>query len=128
MVCKTLRIFANAFPVLLMVILIPYVRDDHALSLFYASIILVSFLIRYEKREWVLFVFGLTVMTIAEYLFISTGVERFSRRSFLGVMPSWLPLIWAYGFVAINRGMGILMERDRIKKTKRKAGRMGKKI
>ena len=55
-----------------------------------------------------LLVFGFFAMIASEYLFISTGVEKFERNSLLGLMPLWLPFLWAYGFVAIKRAISIL--------------------
>ena len=69
---------------------------------------IISFSIKKEKNDLPLFVFGFLFMTISESLFISTGVEKFQRISFLGIMPVWLPFLWAYGFVAIKRAVGIL--------------------
>lgn len=53
-------------------------------------------------------IFGFIIMTISEYIFISTGVETFTRNSFLGLMPLWLPFLWAYGFVLISRNVEII--------------------
>lgn len=47
-------------------------------------------------------------MLISEYFFISTGVEIFLRHSLFGIMPVWLPVLWAYGFVVISRSLKIL--------------------
>jgi hypothetical protein len=47
-------------------------------------------------------------MIFFEYLFISTGVETFNRNSLFGIMPLWLPLLWAYAFVAIKRSVILL--------------------
>ncbi|MBU0626560.1 hypothetical protein KKH82_03935 [Patescibacteria group bacterium] len=50
-------------------------------------------------------------MIFAEYFFVSTGVETFNRRSFMGIMPLWLPVLRAYAFVAIKRAIVILNKR-----------------
>jgi hypothetical protein len=47
-------------------------------------------------------------MIISEFFFISTGVETFVRDSLCGMMPLWLPFLWAYAFVAMRRAMIIL--------------------
>ena len=105
---KPRLILANALPIALMVAFIPLVSNDYQLAGIYALIIAGSFLVHRERREFVIFLFGFCVMTICEYFFISTGVETFSRVSFLGVMPLWLPILWAYAFVAIKRAVRIL--------------------
>lgn len=47
-------------------------------------------------------------MLIFESIFILTGVEVFQRNSLFGIMPLWLPFLWAYGFIAIKRTIRIL--------------------
>ncbi len=91
-----------------MVALIPIIENDYNLSALYVLIILVSFYIKKEKNDLVVFVFGFFIMTFFEHFFVSTGVETFQRNSLLGVMPLWLPLLWAYGFVAIKRAIKAL--------------------
>jgi hypothetical protein len=47
-------------------------------------------------------------MTFFECIFILTGVETFIRNSLFGIMPLWLPFLWAYGFVVIKRAIAII--------------------
>ena len=108
---KIRKIFFNALPVLVMIALIPVISNDYNLSLVYTLIIVISFYIKKEKNDLIVFVFGFFIMTIFENLFVSTGVETFQRNSLLGVMPLWLPLLWAYGFVAIKRAIKALDSR-----------------
>lgn len=105
---KFLQIALNSVPIILMIALIPVIRDDFVLTGAYISIIAVSFLAKYRHREIIFFVFGFVVMTISEYFFISIGVETFSRTTLFGKMPLWLPFIWAYAFVAIERAIHII--------------------
>ena len=105
---KARQIFFNALPVLIMVGLIPLVPNDYNLSLVYILIIVAAFYVKREKNDLLIFIFGFFVMTIFENLFVKTGVETFQRNSLLGVMPLWLPLLWAYGFVAIKRSINAL--------------------
>ena len=105
---KVSKIFLNATPILLMIGLIPLVRNDYVLTGIYAAIIAVALLIKREKNDLLLLVFGFFIMIASEYLFISTGVETFQRNSLLGLMPLWLPFLWAYGFIAIKRSVLIL--------------------
>ncbi|MBI2506954.1 MAG: DUF2878 family protein [Candidatus Colwellbacteria bacterium] len=71
-------------------------------------IIGLALVIKREPKDITILIFGFFVMIASEYLFVSTGVETFNRNSLLGVMPLWLPFLWAYGFVAIKRGVKIL--------------------
>ncbi|MBN2052170.1 hypothetical protein JW756_01585 [Candidatus Woesearchaeota archaeon] len=63
---------------------------------------------RYEQRDFLFFIFGFIAMIISEYLFVSTGVETFVRNTLFGLMPLWLPFLWAYAFVAMKRAIIIL--------------------
>ncbi|MBX9765434.1 DUF2878 family protein [Patescibacteria group bacterium] len=107
---KIRNIFLNAIPVLLMIGLIPIVKDDYLLAATYFFIILISFAIKKEEKDLLVFVFGLVVLTISESLFVSTGVETFTSKTLLGLMPIWLPILWGYAFVAIKRSLKIISE------------------
>lgn len=97
-------------PILIMIGLIPLVLNDYNLTLIYIVIIAVALIIKKEKNDLPIFVFGFSAMIACEYLFISTGVETFKRNSLLGLMPVWLPFLWGYGFIAIKRGVKIIEE------------------
>src|SRR3989338_80591 len=105
---KALKILLNAIPIALMIGLIPVVRNDYLLSLIYVIIISIALAIKYEPKDMLVLVFGFFVMIAAEYFFVSTGVEIFVRRSLLGFMPFWLPILWAYAFIRIKRGVLIV--------------------
>lgn len=105
---KILKIIMQAIPVLLMILFIPFVLNDYILTLIFVVIIFGSLYIKKEKNDILILVFGFVVMIIAEILFISTGVETFLRKSLCGMMPLWLPFLWAYSFVAIKRCVKIL--------------------
>ena len=106
---KVGKIFLNAIPILIMIGLIPLVKNDYLLTVFYIGIIVLSLIvIKSRKNDLVAFIFGFVVITFFEYIFISTGVETFTRNSLFGVMPLWLPFLWAYGFVAIKRSIKVL--------------------
>ncbi len=106
---KLYQIFLRMIPVFIMVALILFIADDSLLTKIDAVIILISLIIlRRNRNDLVAFITGLFLMTGFEYLFISTGVEVFRRHTLFGVMPLWLPLLWAYGFVAIKHAAEIL--------------------
>jgi len=105
---KIFQILIEVVPVLLMIILILFVRNDYFLSLIFIVIILISFYIKYEKKDFLFLVLGFFVMMISEIIFISTDVETFNRNSLFGIMPLWLPVLWAYAFVTIKRAINIL--------------------
>lgn len=105
---KLFQIFLNTIPVLIMIGLIPFVLNDYFLTVVYIGIIFVSFLLKRAKNDLLVFVFGFVIMVVFEYLFISTKVETFNRNTLFGIMPLWLPFLWAYGFVAIKRSIEII--------------------
>lgn len=100
---KIRGIALNALPILLMIGLIPLVANDYLLSFLFILIIIISLTIHRAPLDLTALILGAVLMTPAEYLFVSTGVETFTRNSLLGVMPLWLPILWAYGFVAMKR-------------------------
>jgi hypothetical protein len=105
---KFLRIALLALPIIIMIGLIPVIADDVFLTLVYISIAAFTFAFKRKPYDHLAYIFGLVGITISEYLFIQTGVEVFVRKSFLGIMPLWLPFLWAYAFVVIKRSLIIL--------------------
>lgn len=108
MLQKIAKIFLNALPIIVMISLIPFVRNDFALTGLYCAIIIAALLVKYEKRDYIFLVFGFIALFFSELFFVSTGVEIFLRTSLFGVLPLWLPFLWAYAFVAIKRSIIIL--------------------
>lgn len=105
---KIVKIFVNVVPVLIMIGLIPFVQNDYVLTLLYVVIIAVALFVKYEKREWIFLLVGFFGMMVSEYIFTSTGVEIFVRDSLFGLIPIWLPFLWAYGFVAMKRAINTM--------------------
>ncbi len=106
---KALKIFSNAIPIILMIGLIPLIQNDYLLTIIYIVIISIFLkLISAKKNDFIVLIFGFVIMIVSEYFFISTGVETFMRNSLLGLMPLWLPFLWAYGFVVIKRSVAII--------------------
>lgn len=105
---KVKLIILNGIPILLMIGLVPLIQNDYYLAGAYILIIIVVLFIKYEPNDHLFLLFGLIAITAAEYLFVSTGVETFNRNSLFGIMPIWLPVLWAYAFVAVRRGVTIL--------------------
>lgn len=103
-VTLTVRVALITLPVFFMIALVPFVRNDFILAGLYIFIIGIS-AIRYTRKDLLFLVFGFFMLLITEYFFLLTGVEVFERRSLLGVMPVWLPLLWAYIFVCIKRSV-----------------------
>ena len=107
---KFRRILFNALPILLMIGLIPLVQNDYMLAALDLVIAAASLIVKRERGEIGIFIFGFCVMIACEYLFVNTGVETFTRNTLFGLMPLWLPILWGYGFIAIKRGSEILVQ------------------
>ena len=105
---KILQIFLNTIPIILMIAFIPVLKNDYVLTGVYILIIGISFAVKYEQKDYLFFIFGFIIMIISECFFISTGVEVFIRNSLFGVMPLWLPVLWAYVFAIMRRTIVIL--------------------
>ena len=89
--------------IVVMIGLIPFVVNDYLLTAVYVLIAGVTLLISREKFDYTAYGIGLIGITCSEYFFIQTGVETFTRTSLFGVMPFWLPFLWAYAFLVIKR-------------------------
>jgi len=100
---KTYKVIVQLIPVILMIGLIPLIKNDYLLTGAYILIIVICFAIQRKRNEFYIFVYGFLMMIIFEYIFVSTGVETFIRNSFFGYIPLWLPFLWAYSFVVIKR-------------------------
>ncbi len=105
---KLIAILLYALPVVVMIALIRFVPNDYVLAAVYVAFIIALCVIKREKHDLFALLFGLIAITAAEAFFVSTGVETFTRRSLLGIMPVWLPLLWGYAFVTIKRSLRVL--------------------
>jgi len=109
---KIIKIFLNSIPILVMIGLIPLIQDDYSLTIIYVVIsVIFLFIIKAKKNDFLVYVFGFIIMIVSEYIFISTGIEIFVRNSLFGLMPLWLPFLWALGFVVIGRSIKILEDK-----------------
>ena len=102
------QILQEAFPIILMLALIPFVRNDYYLAASFIAITVVAFLVEYRRKDLVLFLIGSLIFSLGEALFIATDIETFKRTSLFGIMPIWLPILWGYIFVALRRAVVVL--------------------
>ena len=96
------KIILNVIQILVMILLVKVIKNDYYLIIVYALLILTMLKINYEKNEYKLLISGIIFMFVTEYIFISTGIETFTSQTLIN-MPIWLPLLWGYGFIVINR-------------------------
>lgn len=102
------KIIIYILPIVAMIALIPVIKNDLILSGIYILFILITLVIKREKRDGVFLVAGFVGLFLSESFFISTGVETFNRQSLLGIMPLWLPILWSYSFLIMRRCLGVL--------------------
>ena len=108
MLKKILPIGFYSLPILVMIGLIPLILNDYVLTIMYGLLIVALLSFKSERNDIIALIFGFAGITISEYFFVSTGVETFLRTSLFGIMPLWLPFLWAYTFVTIKRSLRIL--------------------
>ncbi len=114
-----------ALTIVVMLVAIPYVTNDYLLVFLYLFTPLLLFRLAPERYDAEAYLFGFIGVTICELLFIHTGVETFNRTTLFGVMPIWLPFLWAYAFVVIKRVLKLLTTPApvRAKATKKKVSK-----
>ncbi|HEY4514809.1 MAG TPA: hypothetical protein VJJ22_01470 [Candidatus Paceibacterota bacterium] len=105
---KLVKIIWIALPVIIMIGLVPVVKSDYLLAGIYLVFIVGLLIYKRERGDVAVLASGIILMTIFEFIFVSTGVEVFVRNSLFGLMPIWLPLLWGYGFLVIRRVVAII--------------------
>lgn len=108
MLHKIIKILIETIPVFIMVGLIPLIKNDYVLTGVYVILISLALIIKRQKGDFIFLTVGFISMIFFESIFISTGVEIFLRNSLFGIMPLWLPFLWAYAFVVMRRSAKIL--------------------
>jgi len=101
-------LISYSLPIIPMIALISLIADDYLLAIIYAGCIVALYRYMHEPHDVLALAFGFVGITIAEYLFVMTGVETFTRQTLLGVMPIWLPFLWAYAFLTIKRSLEVI--------------------
>ena len=93
-----------------MILFIPFIKNDYILTAIYVAFIAALLIGKRDKADYVLLAVGFFGLTLGEYLFISMGVETFSRNTLLGVMPFWLPFLWAFIFLSMKRAFWLIIK------------------
>ena len=104
---STKKLFFDVFILLLFLVLgfllIWFVKNELVASLGVMVLLVLNFLVKYYKGEWLLFIVGVIIGFLIE-VGLSTiyKMQYWEQGSFLKI-PLWLPLTWGYGFVFIRR-------------------------
>jgi|SRR3989344_3247295 len=78
-------------------------RNNLLLTGMYLILITLLLKLRYQLVDGTALIIGFFVGCIVEIIGTSVaGYQVFVNQSFLGI-PLWLPLAWAYGFMAMKR-------------------------
>jgi hypothetical protein len=105
-----LTILLYCIPLTAMILLIPYVENDHSLAFLYVACIIALTATKSEKYDFFALGFGIVAATFFELLFVSTGIETFKHQSLFNLIPAWLPFLWGYIFVTIKRSLNLLRD------------------
>lgn len=108
MLNKVKLITGYYIPIVIMIGLIPLIVNDYVLTGIYSMFIFGILAVKKEKNDVAALLLGFIMVTLSEWIFTSTGVETFVRKSLFGIMPIWLPFLWAYVFVTIKRTLRIV--------------------
>jgi hypothetical protein len=92
-----------------MILFIPFIENDYTLTLIYIAFIVAALIDKRDKADYVLITIGFFGLMLGEYLFIHMGVETFTRTTLLGVMPFWLPFLWAFIFLSMKRAFWLII-------------------
>ena len=95
-----------------MIVLIPFIKNDISLTGIYIVLIAGFLIAKNEKADILFLLVGLFGLMGGEYLFISMGVETFSRKTLLGVMPLWLPFLWVFIFLSMKRVFWLVIKKS----------------
>jgi hypothetical protein len=107
---KTLKIFREFIPLLVVLIFLFFFRTEMAITILAVLGIVLTFFISYNKKEYIVFLFGLIIGLIFEIIGNFWLGQNWPEASFFTI-PIWLPLTWGYGFVIIRRIGNILIEK-----------------
>ena len=104
------KVFLYFLFIIGMVGLTVLVKNDYILTIIYLIIIAGSVTLKKERSDILVLIIGFLGTLIGEYIFISTGIETFTRTSLFGIMPLWLPFLWAFIFLSMKRIFWLLVK------------------
>jgi hypothetical protein len=78
-------------------------KNEYIATLMIILLTAIVFLIRYNRKEWILYVVGVLTGIILELGGDAIyKLQSWDNASFFGI-PIWLPLFWGYAFILISR-------------------------
>ena len=107
---KFLEILLQVFLLILGLVVIWIIRNEIIISFAIIILLLLSFKIRYYKKEGLLFltgaVTGFTLEIVSDLIY---KLQYWQEGSLFGI-PIWLPILWGYGFIFIRRIGNLIIE------------------
>jgi hypothetical protein len=105
---KIKEIILELLPVIILIILLIFIRSEIGIVILVILGIIGTFLIKYQKNELYLFLFGAVIGIIFELIGNILLGQSWPEASFFSI-PIWLPLSWGYGFIIIRRTGNIII-------------------
>jgi len=109
MVDKIKEVIIQTIPLLVGLFLASLLwKQNLVLLLSFIAIIIAVFLIKYNKGEFIILIYGICIGLLIEI--VGTHLvkyQSFTNPDIFGI-PSWLPLAWGYAFVLMGRIAKIL--------------------
>lgn len=93
-----------------MILFVPFIKNDYVLTVIYLVFIIAALIGKRDKADYILIAVGFFGLMLGEYLFIRMGVETFNRNTLFGVMPFWLPFLWAFIFLSMKRAFWLVIK------------------
>jgi len=107
---KLTTILKELIPLGVIIIFLFFFRTEIAITLLAILGIVLTFIIRYHKKEYLVLLFGLIIGVIFELIGNFWLGQNWPEASFFSI-PIWLPVTWGYGFIIIRRIGNILIEK-----------------
>ncbi len=105
-----IRITFYGVGILIMLALVPSVTNDYLLTAVYVAFIALALISKKERADYLFLALGFFGVILGEYFFVRTGVETFNRNTLFGIMPLWLPFLWAFVFLSMKRIFWLLVK------------------
>lgn len=105
----TFSLLLYTLPLFGMISLIPLLEHEVGITLCYTLVAVSYFILhKWKKLDLIVYTLGFIAMTLFETIFLLTHVEIFTQRGLFGIMPLWLPFLWAYGFLVIKDSLAVI--------------------